>query len=106
MDAQLKKGYLDALVMATLIDTPSYGYAIIQELQPITEMSESTLYPILRRLEQQDLVTTYQVPYNGRLRKYYQMTPHGRMRLREYFADIAEMAKITNYLSNKCKGKV
>ena len=51
MDMQLKKGLLDVLVLSTLLKEDSYGYRIIRDLAPVSEISESTLYPILKRLE-------------------------------------------------------
>ncbi|MGD9909038.1 MAG: PadR family transcriptional regulator [Candidatus Izemoplasmatales bacterium] len=98
MDSQLKKGVLDSLVLASLKDKDSYGYMINQEIGAVIELSESTLYPILRRLEQQLLVRTYETTYNSRIRKYYQITRQGLEKLKESEKDFIEMKKIYDYI--------
>ena len=70
MDTQRKKGLLDICVLAALMREPSYGYRIVSDLEPVIDVSESTLYPILRRLEKNGSVSTYSQEHNGRLRKY------------------------------------
>ena len=77
MDTQLKKGLLDVCVLSVLREQPSYGYKIIADMAPYTAISESTLYPILKRLEGAGLVTVHSREYNGRLRKYYAVTDAG-----------------------------
>ena len=59
METQLKKGILDVCVLAKLHAEDSYGYSLLQDISKIVEISESTLYPILRRLESQGSLTTY-----------------------------------------------
>ncbi len=98
MDIQLKKGFLEILVLASLKEEDSYGYKIIQDVSEIMEMSESTLYPILKRLETQELVTTYTTEYNSRLRRYYKITPAGFRKLRESAEDFLEIKKIYEYI--------
>lgn len=83
MDIQLKKGLLETMVLASLKYEDSYGYKIIQDISDIMEISESTLYPILRRLENQGLVRTYNTEFNSRIRKYYQITKIGKSKLIE-----------------------
>ena len=78
MDTQLKKGLLDVCVLSVLREGESYGYKIISDIAPYIEISESTLYPILKRLEATGAVTTRSREYNGRLRKYYAITEKGR----------------------------
>ena len=75
MDIQLKRGLLDVCVLAALRRADSYGYQIVKEIQPYIAISESTLYPILRRLEEAGQLTVYAIEHNGRLRKYYRITP-------------------------------
>ena len=70
MDAQLKRGLLDVCVTAAIKDEESYGYKIIKDMNPYMEMSESTLYTILKRLETAELITVRSAEHNGRLRKY------------------------------------
>ena len=86
MDIQLKRGLLDICVLAAIKNKDSYGYAIVREIGQFVSISESTLYPILRRLEAADCLTVYSVEHNGRLRKYYRITEAGRARL-DAFAD-------------------
>ena len=78
MDVQLKRGLLDICVLAAIKNKDSYGYQIIKDMKPYVEISESTLYPILRRLETAQMLTVNKVEYNGRLRKYYHITQQGR----------------------------
>lgn len=98
MDSQLKKGFLELLVLASLKYEDSYGYIIVQEVSKVIDISESTLYPILKRLEQQGLVSTYQTTFNSRIRKYYSITKQGLLKLRETAQDFEEMKQIYNYI--------
>ncbi len=98
MDIQLKKGFLEILVLASLKNEDSYGYRIIQDVSEIMEISESTLYPILKRLEAQDFVTTYSTEYNSRLRKYYKITKLGLQKIKESESDFLEIKKIYDYI--------
>jgi PadR family transcriptional regulator PadR len=98
MDAQLKKGFLELVVLASLKHQDSYGYRIIQDVSEIMELSESTLYPILKRLESQKFVTTYSAEYQSRLRRYYKITELGRMKLRESEQDFFEIKQIYDYI--------
>ena len=77
MDIQMKRGLLEVCVLAAIKNEDSYGYKIIRDIKPYVEISESTLYPILRRLETAELLTVRSVEYSGRLRKYYHITPSG-----------------------------
>ena len=70
MDVQIKRGLLDVLVLSAIKNEDSYGYKIIKDIKPYAEISESTLYPILRRLEGGGALTVYSAEHNGRLRKY------------------------------------
>ena len=81
MDVQLRRGVLDACVLAVLLRGESYGYRLVRDVSEIIEISESTLYPILKRLEAGGFVTVRSVEHNGRLRKYYQITEAGRGRV-------------------------
>jgi PadR family transcriptional regulator PadR len=98
MDSQVKKGILELLVLASLKYEDSYGYIINQEISDVVDISESTLYPILRRLEIQNLVKTYETTYNSRIRKYYQITKLGITKLKESEADFIEMKKVYDYI--------
>ena len=94
MDIQMKRGLLDACVLASIRGAPSYGYQIIKDLKPYVELSESTLYPILRRLETARLLTVRSAEHNGRLRKYYHITPQGLQRLESFKKDWDELLAI------------
>lgn len=93
MDAQLKKGLLEVCVLAAIREEESYGYKIISDLSPYIEISESTLYPILRRLESGGAVTTRTEVYNGRLRKYFRITALGQEKIND-FVDAMEQFKV------------
>ena len=81
MDVQMKRGLLDICVLAAIQDEDSYGYQIIKDLKPFVEISESTLYPILRRLEESGFLKVRTAEHNGRLRKYYHITSAGLDRI-------------------------
>lgn len=99
MDVQLKRGLLDVLVLTAIKDEDSYGYQIIKDLKPCVEISESTLYPILRRLENLNYLTVKSVEYNGRLRKYYHITLLGKARIEEFKEDWKEMLSVYEFVT-------
>ena len=101
MDAQLKKGLLDGCVLAAIRSEESYGYKIISDISPYIEISESTLYPILKRLESMSMVTTYTEEYNGRLRKYYMITKRGKERLKEFEKDLEEFERVYKFICGR-----
>lgn len=101
MDIQLKRGLLEICVLAAVDRKDSYGYQIIREIENCVEISESTLYPILRRLEAAQLLSVYSVEHNGRLRKYYRITDQGRLRLAEFESDWQEMMKIHRFVMDR-----
>ncbi|MBN2352664.1 MAG: helix-turn-helix transcriptional regulator [Spirochaetales bacterium] len=94
MDAQMKKGVLDALVLTVLKEGDSYGYQLSERVAGIMEVSETALYPVLRRLEAQAMLETYSEEYQGRLRKYYRLTKRGREKLHEYAAGLSDLARV------------
>ena len=81
MKFQITATLLEACVMSLLGDGPAYGYIITQRLQDKVECSESTLYPVLRRLEKDGLLTSYNREANGRNRKFYKLTEEGCLQL-------------------------
>ena len=99
MDAQMKKGLLEVCVLSAIRDEESYGYKIISELEPYIKISESTLYPILRRLEASGAVTTHSAEYGGRLRKYYMITAKGRAKIAEFIEDMEEFRRISRFIT-------
>ncbi|MGI6701287.1 MAG: PadR family transcriptional regulator [Christensenellales bacterium] len=106
MEVQLKKGILDIVVLSTLINKDSYGYKIIQDISGIVEISESTLYPILRRLETSNCLTTYNVEHNGRLRKYYKITREGIGKIKTFIDEWQEIKNIYEFIVNKSRSNL
>ena len=94
MDVQLKRGILDACVLAVLRRGESYGYRLVRDVGEIIDVSESTLYPILKRLEAGGLVTVRSAEHNGRLRKYYQITEAGERRVRQFLEEYRTLMKV------------
>ena len=103
MDIQLKRGLLDVCVLAAIRNEDSYGYKIIKDMKPYIELSESTLYTILKRLETAHLLTVWTAEHGGRLRKYYRITQEGINRIEEFKADWNEMLSIYRYVT---KGEI
>lgn len=98
MDPQLKRGLLDICVLSALRREDSYGYKIIKDLSDTIEISESTLYPILRRLEQSGRLKSYSIEHSGRLRRFYAVTPKGREQIREFLDSWQEMQRIQQFI--------
>ena len=103
MDIQLKRGLLDVCVLAAIKNEDSYGYQIIKDMKPYVELSESTLYPILRRLEAAELLTVYSVERNGRLRKYYHITEQGIKRIGDFKEEWKQIMAIYRFISREEK---
>lgn len=101
MDVQLKRGLLDVCVLAAVQAGPSYGYQIIKDMQPYVDISESTLYPILRRLEEGRLVSVRSAAHNGRLRKYYSITPAGQQRIEEFKGDWLQLEAMHRFITKE-----
>lgn len=101
MDIQLKRGLLDVCVLAAIKDEPSYGYRIIKDMKPYVEISESTLYPILRRLESNQYLTVQSLEHNGRLRKYYSITEQGLQRIEEFKNEWNELISIYKFITKE-----
>ena len=101
MDGQLKRGLLDVSVLAAIKDGESYGYKIIKDMKPYLEMSESTLYTILKRLETGKMLTVRTSEHSGRLRKYYKITKSGLLRLEEFKEEWREVMSIYKFVTNE-----
>ena len=99
MDIQLKRGLLDVCVLAAMKSGESYGYKIIKDIKPYIEMSESTLYTILKRLEGADMLTVRTAEHEGRLRKYYRITAAGLARLAGFMEEWREVISIYRFVS-------
>ena len=105
LDAQLKKGLLEVCVLAAIKTEESYGYKIISDVSPYIEISESTLYPILKRLETTGMVTTRSKEHNGRLRKYYMITERGKRRINEFVEDLDEFERVYRFIYGRTDRK-
>ncbi len=101
MDIQLKRGLLDACVLAAIKDEDSYGYKIIKDMKPYLVLSESTLYTILKRLEAAHMLTVRSAEHDGRLRKYYHITPEGSKRIAEFKEDWKEIMAIYRFVTKE-----
>lgn len=101
MDIQLKRGLLEVCVLAAIREEDSYGYQIIKDMKPYVEVSESTLYPILRRLEGARMLEVRTAEHNGRLRKYYHITPLGLERLRTFREEWKEILSIYQFITKE-----
>ena len=101
MDIQMKRGLLDVCVLAAIKDEDSYGYQIIRDMKPYVEISESTLYPILRRLEAAELLSVRTAEHNGRLRKYYRITPAGLERIEAFREEWREIMSIYKFVTKE-----
>ncbi len=98
MDAQLKRGLLDICVLSAIKNEDSYGYKIIKDMKPYMEMSESTLYTILKRLEMAGMLTVHTSEHGGRLRKYYHITRAGLGRIEDFKEEWREVMSIYRFV--------
>lgn len=101
MDIQLKRGLLDVCVLAAIKIGESYGYKMIKDMKPYIELSESTLYTILKRLENAKMLTVRTAEHGGRLRKYYRITEAGMERIGEFKEDWKEMLAIFRFVTRE-----
>ena len=101
MDIQLKRGLLDVCVLSSIRSEDSYGYKIIKDLKPYIELSESTLYTILKRLEASRMMTVRTAERDGRLRKYYHITSEGLKRIEEFKSDWREILSIYRFVTKE-----
>ena len=104
MDAQLKRGLLDVCVLSAIKDEDSYGYRIIKDLKPCIELSESTLYTILKRLETAGMLTVRTAEHDGRLRKYYHITGAGLARIEDFKNEWREVMSIYRFVTKEDEG--
>ena len=104
MDIQLKRGLLDVCVLAAIKDGDTYGYKIIKDLKPYIELSESTLYTILKRLEASNMLTVRTAELGGRLRKYYRITKDGVKRIEEFKNEWKEIMSIYKFVTKEDDG--
>ena len=98
---ELLKGSTAIMILKTIAEEDSYGYQIIKDMKPFVEISESTLYPILRRLENAKLLTVRTAEYNGRLRKYFSITPAGLARIDDFKEEWKEIVAIYQFVTKE-----
>lgn len=103
MDIQLKRGLLDVCVLAAIKSGDSYGYKIIKDMKPYIDLSESTLYTILKRLEAVDMLTVRTAEHGGRLRKYYRITDEGLKRIDDFKDEWNEILSIYRFVTKEDK---
>lgn len=101
MDGQLKRGLLDVCALAAIKSGESYGYQMIKDMKPYLEMSESTLYTILKRLEGAEMLTVRSAEHGGRLRKYYRITQKGLDRIEEFREDWSMILSIYRFITRE-----
>jgi len=104
MDIQLKRGLLDVCVLAAIKNEASYGYKIMKDMKPYIELSESTLYTILKRLETAHMLTVRTAEHDGRLRKYYRITDEGLKRIEAFKAEWKEILSIYRFVTREEPG--
>ncbi len=104
MDIQLKRGLLDVCVLTAIKNEDSYGYKIIKDMKPYVEMSESTLYTILKRLELSGMLTVRTAEYGGRLRKYYHITRAGLGRIEDFKEEWGEVMAMYQFITKEDGG--
>jgi len=98
MDAQLKKGVLDVCVLTAIKNEDSYGYKIIKDVRPVLELSESTLYTILKRLEEAKMLEVRVVIHEGRMRKYYHITKKGLQKIQDFKNEWKELMDVYAFI--------
>lgn len=104
MDAQMKRGFLEACVLAVLSRGESYGYQIIKDVPSSLGLTESTLYPLLKRLEGAGCIAVRSAEHNGRLRKYYRVTKEGRARVEAFVEEWNEVEAIYRFVREAAVG--
>lgn len=104
MDVQLKRGLLDVCVLVAVKNGESYGYKIIKDMKPYLELSESTLYTILKRLEAAKMLTVRTAEHEGRLRKYYRITAAGVARINDFKEEWKEVIQIYRFVAREDQG--
>ena len=105
MDIQLKRGILEVCALAVLRRGDSYGYQLVRDVSQWIPISESTLYPILKRLESGGFVTVYSVEHNSRLRKYYRITDAGNKKIQDFISEWKELMAVYRAIESEMEGE-
>ena len=98
MDAQLKRGVIEACLLKLLTQGDSYGYQLSKDASELIPLSESTLYPVLKRLEASGAVDSYRQEHQGRLRKYYRITPRGLEDIRAFLVQWEQLSRVYTFI--------
>ena len=101
MESQLKRGLIEVCVLAAIRKQDSYGYQIIKDISPYLSISESTLYPILKRMESNGYLTVYSIEHNVRLRKYYQITQAGLGKIEDFKQEWSKLQKAYDFITGE-----
>ncbi len=101
MESQFRRGVLDACVLAVLERGESYGYQMVKDISEFIPITESTLYPILKRLGAAEMLTVTSQEHNGRLRKYYSITDKGRDHITQLLQEWEEVVRIYRYITEE-----
>jgi len=99
----MKRGLIEACILKLLTYGDSYGYQLVRDAQEVLTLSESTLYPVLRRLEAQNALTVYSLEHNGRLRKYYAITDTGREKINEFLTEWEAVMQVYEFIRRETK---
>lgn len=105
MEFPISSTLMDFCVLSLLKDKDRYGYSFTQKMQGVMDISESTIYPVLRRLKKDKYVTTYDLPYQGRNRKYYSITDKGLEKLGQYQEDWLEFKNMIDKITGENVGE-
>lgn len=103
MDIQLRRGLLEICVLTVLRRGDSYGYQLVSDVNKIIPITESTLYPILKRLESSGCVSVYSVEHNSRLRKYYHISDAGHKRIADFLEEWKEIMHAYHCIESEAK---
>lgn len=101
MEAQMKRGFLEACVLAAVSREESYGYRIVKEVPASMGLTESTLYPLLKRLEKAGCITVRAAEHNGRRRNYYRITETGQERIDDFLDEWPAVQEIYRYVEGE-----
>lgn len=104
MDSKTRRGFLEACVLTAVSTRESYGYQIIRDVPAALGLTESTLYPLLKRLEAAHCISVRSAEHNGRLRKYYRTTDEGRARIADFLADWPDIEAVYRYVAGEQQG--
>lgn len=99
MDSKTRRGFLEACVLTAVNERESYGYQIIRDVPAALGLTESTLYPLLKRLEAAHCISVRSAEHNGRLRKYYRTTDEGKARIADFLADWPDIEAVYRYVA-------